>query len=579
MASRSDIVAGGAAVEIKAVDFTKQVFDGVMNNLSSIGRKAMAFGAGMVASAAAAATALTALTTASAASAAAVNDASQRTGVGVETLQELRYAAEHSATSFDAIVKGFQNLALSMNTEKGREELEKLGLSADAIAEMAPEDRLSAIADAIAALGDESAQAAAANALFGKAGFELLPFLQQGSEAINGLRGEARDMGQVLGADAITALADFDDTVVSVTGAIRGLGQTIAASLAPYLQAIGDYVAGVIGRFNEWLAANSALGGVLLGTIAAVAAIGAAVFGFGAAITGVVTVISSVVAGFGMLATVVGVLASPIGLVVAGITAFVAIAAALAAGIAFLAIPFVDWQAVIAATGEAIEWLQGVAAAAFAAINVAGGDSLRALVDAFSNGSLEKAAEVAFMGIQIAALNAMEYLLATVRSTLKAVDDAFREVAKNTALGGFLGTELGAEAAGAGTGFNVLESVTKAKREALEQQVKDEAAAQAEIRRLREEQQANDAMAAEWAAMWNSSAVGKAAPTASAIGQEAQRSIDRFQATGGTSAAGAAGFLGGQTAFKVLEDEAKKQTEHLANIRRQTRDGLGAQIA
>jgi hypothetical protein len=575
MASRKDIVAGGASLEIRAVDYTKQVFNQVHSNLSHLGSSFTKFGASMTAAAGAAAIALTAFTVATASSAAAVDDAAKRTGVGVETLQELRHGAEQSGASFETLVKGFQALAKAMDSKKGAEAIERLGIDLDAFLQLEPENKLTAIASALAQFEDPAEQAAIAMELFGKAGYELLPFLKEGEEGINRMRGEAQELGQVINSEGVAALAALDDAAAKVTGSVRGLAGTLAGQLAPYIEPVANAVAEVVASFSKWLEENSSFSAGIVTSIGVVAFLGANLTTLGFALTVVSTAFTAV----GAVASVVGaaftVASAPVLAVAAALTALAAIAVAAAAAVAFLALPFIDLEAAISAAGAAIVWLQNVATAAIAAINAVFGNAFTGMVDAFANGELQTAAKIAFLGLQLAASGALDQVLAAVRSTLQAIDDAFRET---------FGQELGFEEYFASeTGLGNLEKANEVKRSALKQQINDEAAAQASIRKIREDSKAaEEAQAAQDMEGARLSALLAndygAADTAGAIASAGKGAKDLFEVGGGTSASGASAFMGGVTWFKPLEDESKKQTEHLAAIRKQTRDGMGAQI-
>lgn len=571
MASRKDVVAGGASIEIRAVDYTRQVLSQVSGNLSNLGASAMRVGASLAAGAAAAAAGLTAFTVATASSAAAIDDAAKRTGASVEGLQELRHAGEQSGTSFEGIVKGLRKVNAAMSDNKAREAMEGLGLSLEALDKMSPEDRFVAIGGAIGALGDEVQRAEAAAAIFGeKVGSELMPLFDAGAAGIEDFRKEAHELGQVMNGESVSALASFDDTVAKVTGSIRGLAGTLAGQLAPYLEPIATRITEIVASVTQWMQANTGFTAAIVTTIGVVGAIGVALAGFGAALAAAGAVIGGVMGIFSALSAIVA--AGPFVLVAAGVTALVAALVAAGAAVAFLIVPFVDLNAIATAFTGVLENLQAVAAQVVAWFQANFGELIQGLVDAFSNGDLTGAAEIAFLSIQMAATQCWSAILnhaGLMFSTLS---------------GGF-----GKLIPGVADAMAAFDELNKATQKGLEIDLQAAMGKQAQTRADREAAAAAKELAdfkakhagaadADFAAFLATQVAETAAPTAKAVEAAATMANSTFEAGSGTSQAGASAFMGGVSAFKKLEDETAKQTEHLAAIRRQTKDGLGAQI-
>ena len=130
----------------------------------------------------------------------------KRTGVSVEALSELGFAAEQSEADLNALA----NAVLRMNRRIGRiragqgtttqvEAMEALGLSAEALSKLSPEQTLNAIADAMAAMEDPTQAAGLAQRAFGTEVDKVLPPLLQGADGMDKLRGQARKLGLTIG--------------------------------------------------------------------------------------------------------------------------------------------------------------------------------------------------------------------------------------------------------------------------------------------------------------------------------------------------------------------------------------------
>lgn len=164
-----------------------------------------------------------------------IGEASQRTGVATEALSRLKHAAEQSGTSFEAIEKGLQKLA--READSGGKNLARIGVSAEDLqGRMRPvEAVLLDVADRFAGMGNATEKAAAAQAIFGKAGSELIPLLSEGKAGIQALGDEAERLGIVFSQDAAEAAGAFNDNLDKLKDAALGLGNDIASELLPAL--------------------------------------------------------------------------------------------------------------------------------------------------------------------------------------------------------------------------------------------------------------------------------------------------------------------------------------------------------
>ena len=169
----------------------------------------------------------------------------QRVGIGVESLGALKFAAEQCGANFDILtdgIKKFQNQlgAAQMGDAGAIGKLGKVGLSPDAFAGLTEEDQLMKLADHIKAIGDKSEQTRVAMELFGKAGFKLLPFFQEGSEGIRRLMAEGKDIGAVLGEDAVNSAVEMTDAMNRMKTSATAISNIFIASLAPAITSVLD---------------------------------------------------------------------------------------------------------------------------------------------------------------------------------------------------------------------------------------------------------------------------------------------------------------------------------------------------
>ena len=252
-------------------------------------------------------------------------DMSKRTGVSVEALSVLGYAAEQSGADMESLETGLRKMqkaisAAAEGSSSAQEALAGLGLTVGDLAGLSPEKQFRLLADRLDKVADPTAKAAAAMEVFGKSGTALLPMIEGGAAALDAYEAKARKLGIVMSTQDAQAADAFGDALADLWKVLRYSAATIGSTLAPVLQSLAVRLTSTVAATAQWLKANSGLVVGVLKVAAAVTAGGLALVGFGQAI-GVVSGVLKVVT------VAIGLIASPVALVVAGLAA---IAAALA---------------------------------------------------------------------------------------------------------------------------------------------------------------------------------------------------------------------------------------------------------
>lgn len=262
-----------------------------------------------------------------------LNDLRMKTGVSVENLAKLGFAAEQSGSSMDGMSTGLKFLAKNMEAAiaKGgdqRAAFNALGLtSKDLAAANGDVNKVFlTLADRFKGIEDPAEKAALAMRIYGKSGVELIPVMEGGSAAIIKMGNDAQAAGRVISQDFATACDKLNDTLTAVSGAAMGVSVSIATALMPSLQNAATLVAeggAAVARFtkeHEWLTqavfglgAVLAVGGtLLLGITAFGAIIGPLTVGLGAlgiTLTAATAAAGAMAIGVAALGAVVGVAA------------------------------------------------------------------------------------------------------------------------------------------------------------------------------------------------------------------------------------------------------------------------------
>ncbi|GIX04629.1 MAG: hypothetical protein KatS3mg114_0498 [Planctomycetaceae bacterium] len=256
---------------------------------------------------------------------------SLRTGISVESLSELGYAADQSGASIEMLEGGVRKmqkflLDAAEGSTTAEQTLSRLGLSLSDLGSRSPEQQFELIADRLSQIQDPAIRAATAMEVFGKTGTSLLPLMQDGAKGIADLRQQARDLGLVISTEDAQAAEVFGDRLSDLWKVIKSGVFAIGAALAPLLQDLAIRATRIAKVTADWVRENKALIVTVFKIAAGVAAGGAALIVLGTLISGVgaafgvaASVITGVGTVLGVIGTVIGALLSPIGLVTAAV--------------------------------------------------------------------------------------------------------------------------------------------------------------------------------------------------------------------------------------------------------------------
>jgi len=277
---------------------------------------------------------------------------SRRTGLSVEALSELGFAAEQSGADLATLEKGVRTMQRAVN-DLGRglstqtDAFGDLGLTMADLEGLSPEEQFKLIAERLSQVEDASKRAAIAQQIFGRAGTRLLPLMEAGARGIEALQEEARRLGLTISTETAKDAARLTDAFNIVRRVLRITAITVGGALAPALESLAGRVTRIAIVTNEWIKRNRALvvtaAKIAIGVMAvgsALIALGLLLALIGAAFGGLATIVAGVGTVLGLVTAAVGALLSPIGLLVAalagGVVAFFRFSSAGQAALDFL---------------------------------------------------------------------------------------------------------------------------------------------------------------------------------------------------------------------------------------------------
>jgi len=182
---------------------------------------------------------------------------SQKTGISVQNLSVMGYAADQNGVSVELLAKGYKKLSTTLvQYQAGSKEAEKtfndLGISqrelADTGGDLWKVGEL--ISDRFAGMPDGFKKNAAATALFGKAGSDLIPLLNQGSASMQGYASQAQALGLVLDEAGVKKMEALHQASLDADGAMKGLGLTLSEVLSLGLQGAAEFAAKLIEKLH-----------------------------------------------------------------------------------------------------------------------------------------------------------------------------------------------------------------------------------------------------------------------------------------------------------------------------------------
>jgi hypothetical protein len=174
-----------------------------------------------------------------------IEEASIRTGLQTDTLQELTHAANLTGSSMEGLENSVRKMQrfvadASEGNKTAIETLDRLGVKFDELEGKSVDEQFMRLAGAVAAVEDDTLRADAAMTLFGKSGTALLPMLDEGADGLQKMRDEAHRLGLVMSEEDVAAAAELQDNIDRLTAKTGALKREIGNALIPVLMEVSD---------------------------------------------------------------------------------------------------------------------------------------------------------------------------------------------------------------------------------------------------------------------------------------------------------------------------------------------------
>src|SRR3990167_2101497 len=168
-----------------------------------------------------------------------LNKLAQKVGISVERLSEFKLGAELADVNLEALTIGLKefNKALTEAQDPNSKSagiFKALGVDAS----QNPEEALRRFADAMSLLPDGAAKTAVAVEGMGKAGMNMIPWLNQGAAGMDRAARSAKNLGVVISAEFAAQAEQFNDNLKLLSKNVDALGVKMASGLIGGLETL-----------------------------------------------------------------------------------------------------------------------------------------------------------------------------------------------------------------------------------------------------------------------------------------------------------------------------------------------------
>jgi hypothetical protein len=168
---------------------------------------------------------------------------SDKLGLTTEALAGLRHAAELTGAGTKTLDMGLQRMTrriadASMGTGEAVKALNELGLSAERLNAMSPDEQFRQIAGAMANVDGQSNKVRLAFKLFDSEGVNLVNTLALGADGLQDVQDEAERLGLAINRVDAAKIEMANDAITKMQAAFGGVVNTLAIKLSPVILSV-----------------------------------------------------------------------------------------------------------------------------------------------------------------------------------------------------------------------------------------------------------------------------------------------------------------------------------------------------
>jgi len=269
---------------------------------------------------------------------------SNKTGISVQQLQELDYAARFVDVSVETMTGSLNKMTRTMDDARDALSSGKLNDQAAAYKELDVQitnadgslrnnkDVFYEVIDTLGKVTNETERDALAMQIFGKSATELNPLIKAGSTELSRLAQEAHQVGAVVSNEGVSALGQFDDNMETLKASTQGLMNEALAQLTPVINdlvtQLKDNMPAIIEAIHGFITFTIENGPMIVAVIGGIAA-GLAAWNVVTMIQGLITMVKgwqTATEGMSAAQALLNIVmaANPIGIIITLVAALVA---------------------------------------------------------------------------------------------------------------------------------------------------------------------------------------------------------------------------------------------------------------
>lgn len=170
-----------------------------------------------------------------------VDKMSQKIGISTDAYQKWNYVMQLSDVNIDSLKMGMKTL--SQQAEKNSDAFQKLGISQKEVQDLSQEELFERTIKGLSDMEAGTERTALASQLLGRAGADMAPLLNQGSDAIEEQMEIAEKYGMVMPEEAVKASAAFEDSMTTMQMTAQGLKNRLLGEFLPSMTQVTDGLA------------------------------------------------------------------------------------------------------------------------------------------------------------------------------------------------------------------------------------------------------------------------------------------------------------------------------------------------
>lgn len=170
-----------------------------------------------------------------------VDKMSQKIGISSDAYQKWDYVMQRAGGNVDQLKMGMKTL--SQQAEKNSDAFQKLGISQEEVKNLNQEQLFERTIKGLSDMEAGTERTALASQLLGRAGADMGPLLNQGSEAIEEQMEIAEKYGMVMPEEAVKASAAFEDSMTTLQMTAQGLKNRLLGEFLPAMTQVTDGLA------------------------------------------------------------------------------------------------------------------------------------------------------------------------------------------------------------------------------------------------------------------------------------------------------------------------------------------------